>query len=118
MLGLQPGSLVLVAAKAIKMQIISPEWTTLTSRLEQRPHIRRDRILQEALATGADPLHLTLVFSIDHTNAAAYASAASNILSGPAEQALLPVARNEHRGAVRGECAERACRPRSPLPPG
>jgi len=34
MLGLQPGSLVLVAAKALKMQIISSEWTTLTSRLQ------------------------------------------------------------------------------------
>ena len=51
-------------------------------------HIRRDRILQEALAAGADPLHLTLVFNIDHTNAMAYANAASNLLSGPAEQAL------------------------------
>ena len=30
-------------------------------------HIRRDRILHEALATGADPLHLSLVFNIDHT---------------------------------------------------
>jgi integrase len=74
-------------------------------------HIRRDRILHEALATGADPLHLTLVFNIDHTNAMAYASAASNILSGPAEQAVLPVARNEHEGLVRGERAERAYRP-------
>jgi hypothetical protein len=53
-------------------------------------HIRRDRILQEALATGADSLHLTLVFNIDHTNAVAYADAARNLLSGPAEQALLP----------------------------
>jgi hypothetical protein len=51
-------------------------------------HIRRDRILQEALVTGADHLHLTLVFNIDHTNAMAYANAASNILSSPAEQAL------------------------------
>jgi hypothetical protein len=34
-------------------------------------HIRRDRILQEALATGADPLHLALVFNIEHTNAMA-----------------------------------------------
>ena len=49
--------------------------------------IRRDRILQEALATGADPLHLALVFNIDHTNAMAYASAARNLLSSPAEQA-------------------------------
>src|SRR5262249_35579533 len=50
--------------------------------------IRRDRILQEALATGADPLHLSLVFNIDHTNAMAYANAARNLLSSPAEQAL------------------------------
>ena len=49
--------------------------------------IRRDRILQEALATGADPLHLALVFNIDHTNAIAYANAARNLLSSPAEQA-------------------------------
>ena len=50
--------------------------------------IRRDRILQEALATGADPLHLSLVFNIDHTNAMAYANAARSRLSSPAEQAL------------------------------
>jgi hypothetical protein len=51
-------------------------------------HIRRDCILQEALATGADPLHLALVFNIDHTNAMAYANAARNLLSSPADQAL------------------------------
>jgi hypothetical protein len=51
-------------------------------------HIRRDRILHEALATTADPLHLALVFNIDHTNAMAYANAARNLLTGPAEQAL------------------------------
>jgi hypothetical protein len=47
------------------------------------------------------PLHLTLVFNIDHTNAMAYANAARNLLSGSAERALLSVARNEHKGAVR-----------------
>jgi len=52
--------------------------------------IRRDRILHEALATGADPLHLALVFNIDHTNAMAYANAARNLLTGPAEQELSP----------------------------
>ena len=50
--------------------------------------IRRDRILQEALAAGADPLHLALVFNIDHTNALAYANAACNLLSSPADKAL------------------------------
>jgi integrase len=51
-------------------------------------HIRRDRILNEALANAADPLHLALVFNIDHTNAMAYANAARNLLASPAEQAL------------------------------
>ena len=69
-------------------------------------HIRRDRILQEALAARADPLHLALIFNIDHTNAMAYASAARNLLSGPAGQALLPFARNEHEGAARREHIE------------
>jgi hypothetical protein len=50
-------------------------------------HIRRDRILAEALATGADPLHLALVFTIDHATAMAYAGAARNLLTSPAEQA-------------------------------
>ncbi len=50
--------------------------------------IRRDRILQEALAADGDPLHLALVFNIDHINAMAYANAARNLLSSPAEQAL------------------------------
>jgi hypothetical protein len=63
------------------------------------------RILHEALATGADPLHFTLVFNIDHANAMAYANAASSLLSGRAGQALLPVVRDEHEGAVRGERA-------------
>jgi hypothetical protein len=49
--------------------------------------IRRDRILHEALATGADPVYLALVFNIDHTNAMAYANAARSLLSSPAEQA-------------------------------
>ncbi|MGH3176388.1 MAG: hypothetical protein ACRDPF_21315 [Streptosporangiaceae bacterium] len=43
-----------------------------------------------------------MVFNIDHTNAVAYADAVRNLLSGPAEQALLPAARDEYQGAVRG----------------
>jgi hypothetical protein len=37
-----------------------------------------------------DPLHLALVFNIDHTNAMAYAGAARNLLAGPAGPALSP----------------------------
>jgi hypothetical protein len=36
-------------------------------------------------ATGADPLHLALVFNIGHTNAMAYTNAARNLLGGPVE---------------------------------
>ena len=45
--------------------------------------IRRDRILHEALATGADPLHLALVFNIDHTTAMTYAGVAHKLLTAP-----------------------------------
>src|SRR5262249_29990286 len=50
-------------------------------------HIRRDRILHEALTTGADPLHPALVFNIDHANAMAYPNAARHLLSVPVEGA-------------------------------
>ena len=41
-------------------------------------------------ATGADPLHLALVFNIDHTNAMTYANAARNLPTDPAGQELSP----------------------------
>jgi integrase len=49
-------------------------------------HVLVSRI--SALATGADPLHLALAFNIDHANAMAYANAARNLLTSPAEQGL------------------------------
>jgi integrase len=52
-------------------------------------HIRRDRILHEALATDADPVHLALVFNIDHTNAMAYTNAARSLLSALVEGLVL-----------------------------
>src|SRR5262249_2653265 len=64
-------------------------------------HIRRDRIRQDALTTGSDPLHLALGFSIDNTNAMAYANAGRNLLSSPAEQTL-------SRSCLRGAAAVRA----------
>ena len=66
-------------------------------------HIRRDRILHEALAAGADPLHLALVFNIDHANAMAYANAARNLLTGPAGRRCHPIARHEHDAAASRE---------------
>jgi hypothetical protein len=44
------------------------------------------RILHEALATGADPLHLALVFNIDHTTAMTYAAAARKLLAASASR--------------------------------
>lgn len=49
--------------------------------------VRADRILHEALATGADPLHLQLIFDIDATTATRYAATASRLLTGRIEQA-------------------------------
>ncbi|GAA1285099.1 hypothetical protein [Saccharothrix xinjiangensis] len=43
-------------------------------------HIRGDRILTEALATGGDPLHLATMFDLHPTTATAYADTALNIL--------------------------------------
>lgn len=34
--------------------------------------IRADRILQEALAVGPDPLHLTMMFNLSHAAASRY----------------------------------------------
>ncbi|MFE9328707.1 integrase [Nocardia sp. NPDC052278] len=47
--------------------------------------IRRDRILHEALATGPDPLHPTLVFGICHNTAASYAAVAEHVLGDELE---------------------------------
>ncbi len=43
--------------------------------------VRADQILHEALATGADPLRLQLVFNLDATTATRYAATASRILT-------------------------------------
>lgn len=47
--------------------------------------IRADRILHEALTAGPDPLHLSLVFNIDHSTALRYASVAEHLLSDKRE---------------------------------
>ena len=42
--------------------------------------IRTDRILQEALAVGPDPLHLTMMFNLSHAAASRYTTAAGALL--------------------------------------
>jgi integrase len=48
--------------------------------------IRADRILHEALTAGPDPLHLALVFNIEHSTALRYATVAEHLLSDELER--------------------------------
>jgi hypothetical protein len=48
--------------------------------------LRADRQLEEALATGADPLHLAATFGLDPGTAVRYASSARQLLQTAAEQ--------------------------------
>jgi integrase len=50
-------------------------------------HIRADRILHEALTAGPDPLHLALVFNIEHSTALRYATVAEHLLNDELEHA-------------------------------
>jgi integrase len=52
--------------------------------------IRADRILHEALTAGPDPLHLMLVFNLDHSTALRYATVAEHLLNDQLEQPLAP----------------------------
>lgn len=52
----------------------------LTATLER---LRIDRQLEEALASGADPLHLAVVFEISETAAIRYAASARQLLAQP-----------------------------------
>lgn len=48
--------------------------------------IRSDRILHEALTTGADPLHLSLVFNLSLSTTSRYADMAQRLLDDQLEQ--------------------------------
>jgi hypothetical protein len=48
--------------------------------------IRADRILHEALSTGADPLHLSLMFNLSHHAASRYAAMAEHLLGDEPEK--------------------------------
>jgi hypothetical protein len=53
----------------------------------QLEQIRGDRILQEALAVEADPLHLAMAFNLSSATAIAYADIARHLLERPIETA-------------------------------
>jgi len=52
--------------------------------------IRADRIRHEALTAGPDPLHLSLVFNLDHATALRYTIVAEHLLSNELEQPPTP----------------------------
>jgi hypothetical protein len=72
---------------AMTTRPVSENWLTgscrgLTATLER---LRVDRQLEEALTSGADPLHLAAVFGIDDTTAIKYATIARQLLDTAAE---------------------------------
>lgn len=52
--------------------------------------IRKDRILHGALAGGADPLHLSLIFGISHSTAAGCSAVAEHLLADELDQTPQP----------------------------
>ena len=86
-----PNPHVLISGKtALGVQPVSKGYFTSTSTSAVAAcashRIRKDRILHEALTTGADPLHLALVFNLSHTAASRYATIAEHLLDGQLEQ--------------------------------
>ena len=73
---------------AMTTRAVSENWLTetcrgLTATLER---LRVDRQLEEAMTSGADPLHLAAVFGIDDTTAIKYAAIARQLLQTAADQ--------------------------------
>jgi integrase len=71
---------------ALRHGLVSAMWIRelrgLTATIER---LRIDRQLDEALATGADPLHLAVVFGISERTAICYADNARRLLESPHE---------------------------------
>lgn len=53
-------------------------------------HLRADRVLHEALAADADPLHLAAAFNLSDQTAIEYAEMARNLLAKPVEDQASP----------------------------
>jgi hypothetical protein len=49
------------------------------------PWRRRRAMPRTPCTTGADPLHLALIFNIDHVTAMSYANAARKLLDAPTD---------------------------------
>ncbi len=80
--------LLINAQTALGTTPVSRIWvtTTLRGHAATIEALRVDRQLEEALASGADPLHLAATFGIDPGTAVRYASSARQLLQSAAEQ--------------------------------
>lgn len=81
-------NLLINAQTALGTGPVSRTWatTTLRGHAATIEALRAGRQLEEALATGADPLHLAVTFGIDPGTAVRYASSARQLLQTAAEQ--------------------------------
>lgn len=94
---------------AMTTRAVSENWLTescrgLSATLER---LRIDRQLEEALACGADPLHLAAVFGLNDTTAIRYAAIARQLLQVPAE-------RHQPREIPRTQGSKRPTEPEHP----
>ena len=80
--------LLINAQTALGTAMASRTWvtTTLRGHTATVEALRADRQLEEAMATGADPLHLAATFGLDPGTAVRYASSARQLLQTAAEQ--------------------------------
>ena len=88
---------------AMTTRPVSENWLAgscrgLTATLER---LRVDRQLEEALTSGADPLHLTAMFGIDDTTAIKYAAIARQLQETAADQHDPPAPANPRPGTAR-----------------
>jgi len=80
--------LLINAQTALGTGPVSRTWVnaTLRGHAATIEALRVDRQLEEAMATGADPLHLAVTFGLDPSTAVRYASSARQLLHTMAEQ--------------------------------
>ena len=80
--------LLINAQTALGTGPVSRTWVnaTLRGHAATIEALRVDRQLEEAMATGADPLHLAVTFGLDPGTAVRYASSARQLLQTAAEQ--------------------------------
>ncbi len=115
-----PHHLLINAQTALGIGPVSRTWvnTTLRGHTATIEALRIDRQLEEAMATGADPLHLAATFGLDPGTAVRYASSARQLLQTPAGVLLIFRTADPYRiftGKDGIECQEKNGSVKSPV---